>query len=59
MIKTIMILATADGRNRQAFNPPQGNETLAVWQHGGAETGYLWRKRLWLALSPFLRVTGG
>ena len=35
MIKTIMILATEDGRNRSAFNlPPQGNETLAVWQHG-------------------------
>ena len=35
MIKTIMILATEDGRNRSAFNPPpQGNETLAEWQHG-------------------------
>ena len=35
MIKTIMILATEDGRNRSAFNPPpQGNETLAAWQHG-------------------------
>ena len=35
MIKTIIILATEDGRNRSAFNPPpQGNETLALWQHG-------------------------
>ena len=35
MIKAIIILATEDGRNRSAFNPPpQGNETLAEWQHG-------------------------
>ena len=59
-IKTIMNPATEDGRNRQAFNhPPQGNETLAVWQRGSVDTGYLSRKRLWLVLLLSVRVTGG